>query len=474
MKYFILSLMLPMLVLTSVLVSADDKALLIGVGKYQNPEANLPGIDLDIDIMRKVADIMGYEQDNIKVLMDDQATLSNVETTIEHWLVNDTDKDDRIFIYFSGHGTRIPDENGDESQDDGEDEVLVMHDFKPVQLNGKDSLINVLVDDRINYWLTRIPSQSTILIVDACNSGTVTKNVVFNTRGLGEKSGVSKFYHYKGMPNKDVSASGVFNENTSLGSNKGLPGRYIGLSAAQDTQFAIATDSGSVFSLGILEVLQRARSMSKPITSHQLIARVKRYIAAKVEPSKVFYPNLTGNDSLANQALFSIPDNQNTGLIWQQITDIAEKNPGLLLTADAALYQEGDPISLSVKIPPGGGYLNVVSVDRHDNATILFPNKFHPQNKMASGLFSFPSDDMKFDLPAQAPFGKTLFVAVVTQQPLNLFEMGFAKRSDTGEILNAFARLSPKAMKNIRVVANTAVIENNKIIAGRIVVTVNP
>ena len=122
---------------------AGDRALLVGVGKYRNPRANLSGIDLDIRMMKGMAHLMGFSDSQIKVIENERATASNVETAINEWLVKGAGSGDRVLFYFSGHGSQIPDRNGDE--EDKSDEALVLHDVRVVKENGrKTGSINCL------------------------------------------------------------------------------------------------------------------------------------------------------------------------------------------------------------------------------------------------------------------------------------------------------------------------------------------
>jgi len=229
--------------------AAEDRALLVGVGKYRNPGANLDGIQLDLAMMQEVATLLGFRQNQIKVIQDEQATLSNVEQAIGTWLTQGVAPEDQVLFYFSGHGAQIPDENGDEA--DGADEVLVMHDVEVVQRNGRASLANVLVDDRFNELLVRIPSQHILVMVDACHSGTATKSVSLSPRGLGETEGMFKFYYYPSMP---VTAKSDF----SISEQGDRPG-YVALAAARDDEQAITTRQGSIFTLGLRQSIREGR-----------------------------------------------------------------------------------------------------------------------------------------------------------------------------------------------------------------------
>src|SRR5579871_1848993 len=92
------------LALAASLAGANSRALLIGVGNVKGYP--LPGIDVDLDNMHKVAIILGFKPEDIKTLHDDEATLKNVSEAINGWVLTGVKPDDRVLIYFSGHGTR--------------------------------------------------------------------------------------------------------------------------------------------------------------------------------------------------------------------------------------------------------------------------------------------------------------------------------------------------------------------------------
>lgn len=67
------------------------------------------------------------------------------------------------------------------------------------------------------------------------------------------------------------------------------------------------------------------------------------------------------------------------------------------------------------------GYLTVVDLGTDDKVTVLFPNAFHKDNKIAAnGAFTFPSEAMGFEIQAQEPAGRGMVRAFVTPAPLDL------------------------------------------------------
>ena len=123
------SYLLWLLLMSLVLVSTskgEDRALLIGVGRYAHFEEKLNGVSLDLGMMKELSQLMGFKEHGIKVLENEQASTAGVNEAIEDWLIRGTGPQDRVLFYFSGHGSQVPDENNDEK--DHFDEVLLLYD----------------------------------------------------------------------------------------------------------------------------------------------------------------------------------------------------------------------------------------------------------------------------------------------------------------------------------------------------------
>ncbi len=400
-------------------VQAEDRALLIGVGKYQNPEFNLPGIDLDINMMQKAAKLLGF--DNIKTILDEQTTLSNVTKTMEDYLINGVSSNDRVLIYFSGHGTHIPDESGDEA--DKVDEVLTMHDLKRATIAGKPSLKGVLVDDELNDILKKIPSKNILLLLDACNSGTATKGITLSRGTLGEDlPTIPKTIQYEGM--SVVSSKGNF-----MTQAKSQNDNYVAISAAGDTESAQATSKGSLFTLGILAAINQSAIDSSTLTANTLKTYSTNFI--KLENTKApFTPRLSGNTQLADKAIKIRASNNGYGETWKKLTQLVSNVAPLDIKINKNNYASGDQLKVTINNNQSG-YLSVISVDPKDQTTILFPNKHHSDSKV-HGTITIPTEQMKFELDIRAPYGETLIVAFLTEKPLSLYKDGNGMRENKG------------------------------------------
>lgn len=132
-------------------------ALCIGINKY--PSAPLAGCVNDANDWSDFLTKKGY---HVTKLLDKDATKKAIFGGIMN-LVKSLNAGDKGVVFFAGHGTWIPDLNGDEV--DGRDECLCPYDM---------SSTNLLVDDELaECWVHIKPGVQLVLITDSCHSGTV-------------------------------------------------------------------------------------------------------------------------------------------------------------------------------------------------------------------------------------------------------------------------------------------------------------
>ena len=448
---------------------AEQRALLLGVGKLDIPGNDLPSIDLDLDAMHEMLNLLGFQDRQIHTLKDEAATSSSVIAEFNGWLRQGVQPDDRVVFYFSGHGSNIPDQRGD--QDDQVSQVLVTNDVKWTHVKAGASLTGVLPDYRIAELLAAIPSRNVLFIVDSCHSGTVTRAFKLSNRSLGTTAVYSKSYNYPGMPAPPVHAV-----TRALGSSKERKepqwdphANYIAITAAADNQEAIGTDKGGVFTLGLTSAVRRLTDSGSSPTPRQLRDEADAYIRTKVDKELLYTPQIMGNQALADTPLKVISLNPSNGPNRKQLLDMVAHQPQHMeLAASKGQYRVNEPVKLTLKLP-ASGYLNVVSVDSKDNATVLFPNGIQQTNNVSAGDFSFPTAQMAFDLLAAEPSGPTLVVAFLTSEPINFYHDTVEDRDAAGHIKLDFVSLSHAATRAISVVAR-----KQDIYAGQIELQIEP
>lgn len=140
-------------------ISVTKKALIFGLN-YTGTSSQLNGCINDAKSIESYLKEKGFSE--IKMLTDEtelKPTKSNILNEFKHLLEN-SNKGDILFVYYSGHGSYTLDNNGDEL--DGRDELLVPLDFKLIR------------DDELKSVINQYGKQDTNLyaLFDCCNSGT--------------------------------------------------------------------------------------------------------------------------------------------------------------------------------------------------------------------------------------------------------------------------------------------------------------
>ncbi len=412
------------------LAIAESRALLIGVGEYQDSAANLPGIDLDINIARKLAGKLGYRDSQIRVLSNQEVTRENIIREFKE-MARTVTSNDKVFIYYSGHGTQVQDTSGDE--DDGYDEALTLYNLG----SGED--FGVLIDDDINILLRSLPSKNTTLMVDACCSGTAVKSLQLD--GQAFPQGTSFIVKSASCPSAGSSRAFGVAEADTLAS-------IVYLSAAQDTQASLATSRGSIFTLAVQDAFRAGTDLSPS----QLLQKTDSFIAKRVPADKRFNPNLVGDKSLFDsRALFVVDDSApspgsdrpSSLSTFNQL--VQDASGPVNLRSGKRNYREGEELSVSVDMPYDG-YLNLVAIDPKDNPILLFPNNWSRNNGLRQGRLRLPFNQFRW--PAQPPHGDTYLMALVTRQPLNFFETALG-RDQKGTVLSDYLVPAEASLKEV-------------------------
>jgi len=421
---------------------AEQRALLVGVGQYETPGIDLPGIDLDLERMRETLARLGFEDRQIRTLADSEATSANVIAGFEGWLKQGVQPNDRVVFYYSGHGSNIPDLDGDE--DDQVDEVLVTHDMKRAKIKGRATLAGVVTDDKLGSLIAAIPSRNIWVIIDACHSGTMTRAFSMRNRSLDSGPVFVKSFTYTGMP-----AGGHSTFSRDVG--KGAPANFVSLSAAGDNEKAIGTSVGGVFTMGLTEAIKRMAAEGKGITINELRDQAGEYIRTKVDKDEVHHPQVTGNATLAGATLKIVAPGATGGPNKKRLLEmVAAQSKRLDISATSMRYAVDEPVKLTLKLPTSG-YLNVVTVDAKDVATVLFPNRYQMENAVSAGPFALPTSQMAFELLASEPLGETLVVAFLSSDRINFYQQSIDNRDENGNIKTDFSTLSTTATRAIRI-----------------------
>ena len=139
----------------------SKKALCIVINDYPGTGSDLSGCVNDANDWATTLTGRGF---TVTKLLDAQATKAAMVSAMSS-LIAGAEPNSTVVITYSGHGTWVPDQNGDEA--DGRDEGLCPWDIA----QGK-----VLIDDEIAIlFAKRAKGVRVLLIADSCHSGSVTR-----------------------------------------------------------------------------------------------------------------------------------------------------------------------------------------------------------------------------------------------------------------------------------------------------------
>lgn len=141
----------------------QDVAIVIGVERYRK----LPKAEFaynDAKAVKGYLKAMGFSERNIKFLVDEEATLSGINSSVGTWLPNRIKKESRVFIYYSGHGS--PDPATGEA-------YLMPHDGDPNYLADTGYSLKKLYDS-----LAKLDAAEVAVVLDSCFSGTGGRSVI--------------------------------------------------------------------------------------------------------------------------------------------------------------------------------------------------------------------------------------------------------------------------------------------------------
>ena len=171
----------------TITASAFDRyALVIGISSYEDSANDLRYAKKDAsDFQGALLKFGRFNKDNIKLLVNKDATRENIRKNLEGWLKTKAKKNDLVIIFFSGHGTQILDTDGDE--DDGLDECLLPYDFD------NEDYSTVIIDDVFAYWIKNLQSERILIVFDNCFSGGAAKQKGVSLKGVKGNIGKDDF-----------------------------------------------------------------------------------------------------------------------------------------------------------------------------------------------------------------------------------------------------------------------------------------
>ncbi len=260
-------------------------ALCVGINNYPGTDSDLAGCVNDSnDWARELA----RRRFSVEKLLDGQATGRAVRSAIRETLAR-ARAGDLVVVQYSGHGSFVPDDDGDEP--DGTDECLCPYD---VRTKGP-----ITDDELFELYSGRPPGVRVLMISDSCHSGTVARFAPITTPPTTKR---------KDAPQRKVRflPPAVYlsrREAAKLGVRRCVrrsspPGRYASLLLAgcQDTEYSYdAYFEGRPNGAFTFVALRALGSLPAGATYAQWFKLIREALPSQQYPQT---PNLYGSSSM--------------------------------------------------------------------------------------------------------------------------------------------------------------------------------
>jgi hypothetical protein len=409
------------------------RALLVGVNQYQQPWVNpVRGSEEDALATREfIKRQYGFLDGEIRLLVGPQATRRAILDSFKEWLVEGTQPGERVFFLFSGHGSRLKDDDGDErlaNPDDSMDETIV-----PFDVDERPA--SQIRDDEINQLVAALAGRMVVMVFDSCHSGTISRALgqgsamtdgvkylpplsdlaelkIARSRGGGDAPG----YAVEGdRQARDLKLTSVPVDRQSL-PTAGL----IVVSAAKSGQLARWIQTGSGYR-GALSFIFVETQREKLLTLRRLEGEVRKrmgdlYVQRKVPAPQDPVFEVFGPEALYDEPLFASNQADLLGVMANPNSAI---QIGLRTPDGKTQYRIGEKVSYEVTTDRAG-YLYLLVFSEGDTAGCIFPNNKAPENqdnRVTAGRHRIPRAGSFY---AQVPVGKDVVIALLSNQELNL------------------------------------------------------
>ncbi len=229
----------------------DSHALIIGIDQYQRwPRLQHAGRDAKA-MQETLQTRFGFRPENVKLLLDGDATRANILRALNKLSGKELKRDDRVFVFFAGHGStrKLP---------SGREVGYVI----PVDAGLDDLQTDAIAMPQLQELGEALPAKHALFVIDACYSG------------LGLTRG-----------------GGASNNNNFIRDNARRLGRQMMTAGGTDQQVADDGPGGhSVFTWTLLQALAGKADLNGDglITATELAAYVAPAVSAVAHQTPAF------------------------------------------------------------------------------------------------------------------------------------------------------------------------------------------
>jgi hypothetical protein len=372
----------------------------------------------------------GFPASSIKILTDEQATRARIEREFNDWLIRNSAPGDRVYFFFAGRGTQLPDQNGDE--EDGLDQAIVPYDVDP------ETGENAIRDDVFDGWISRLSGRRAVLMFDSCFSGTMYRGMPA-LKEFPQGGGArylprpEQFKEFFGSTSRGASGgtSYVLKDNVTRGMEHvssfvsapmgvRLSGIVV-ISAARSNQLAYPIKVGGGYRGALSYLFEETQKGSLPS-----LRTLRELISTRVEQMQR-EGTLGGHQTPEFKVISSVPlDDYPLFGQWEMSPAVALTNPlsdirvNLRTTGGQEVYRGTQNISYEVSTD-ASGYLYLLVFSQQNVATCIFPNEYDLDNHVTSGVHILPRSS-SYAFPIKEPYGRDVAVVLLSRERLNLCE----------------------------------------------------
>jgi hypothetical protein len=475
---------------------AEDRALIVSIDKYA--DSRLSGLPAGLaendaaSIQKLLTEKLGYKAENIKLLLNEQATKAAILSALEKWLGSPASgksaqkqkrligldesgaldkkkkkkrktrkkknvkppKSYRSYFYFSGLGHFHADSNGDEL--DGLDETLIPYDARVNPVGGKDEIDGMILDDEIAELLGKFSRRHMTLVLDTSHAGLVTRS----SNLAGKEFSRTRVPHIKGAVRsikssamKDHKGEGAF---VDVKIPRGSLNIWSGASPTQTALIAGEDDAPQgLFTLLYVEGFYDGKAdinANNILSSAELLRHVSEgsaaYCAAFKERCEMgLRPRLDPPSAYGRAAWVDrkkITRARQKRLTLSRLSDFLgkekEDNIEIKQIPSSPLHVGAGDIRYEV-LSPSSGYLILLNLTSKGKLFQLYPNQYSGSGKEGfAGLLQantplvVPEESYGVTFSATEP-AKGHIIAIVTPDPVK-FDISVTQRT--------IASVSPK------------------------------
>jgi hypothetical protein len=268
-------------------------ALLVGIQDYQHAPSDefgpLGGPRNDMELVaRTLVEHLGFARENVKALVDAQATHEAIVRAWDEWLIQRADADTEVIFWFCGHGSRVRDRSDSEgAEQDAMDASFLAWDSRSQERDGSYDI----VDDEFHSLLAALARKTArvLVVTDACyGGGGFRGGTIGAARGVREgsqpfaRATIAPFWPAH-VPYLDDDADRPLD----------LGQRYVHLSACANRQraFEIAVDTPGgkvVYGAFSYYLLQAIREAGPGDTCRRIADRARLLVATHVPVQSVW------------------------------------------------------------------------------------------------------------------------------------------------------------------------------------------